>query len=67
MEHLSSPSLLEPAGNESELSNPLPAMLLEAEGGQINLKLMGFLTLIVLVFTARTPFAGGLSLKTSYQ
>jgi hypothetical protein len=35
----------------------------EDEGSQISLKDMGLLTLAKLVFTARTPFVGGFSLK----
>lgn len=63
MEQMASASLFH---NKSELSTSSPLRPTEVKGGQINLNLIGLLTVIELVFTARTPFVGGLSLLRKY-
>ena len=63
MEQMASASVFH---NKSELSTSSPLMPTEANGGQINLKLIGLLTITELIFTARTPFVGGLSLSSKH-
>lgn len=63
MEQMASASVFH---NESELSTSSPLMPTDVKGGQINLKLIGLLTVTELIFTARTPFVGGLSLSSRH-